>query len=123
MAKGSSSGRDRDRADPERADDAAAASAPVGDDVAAAAESPGELGIDVILGRLERVVKELEGGDLPLERALERFELGVRLARRGSQVLDGIEERVEMLLAERDEVVPLPRPADKSRGEPDDDGG
>lgn len=127
MAKSSSSGRDRDRTDPEGADDGAAASAPVGDDVAAAAENPSELGIDVILGRLERVVKELEGGDLPLERALERFELGVRLARRGSQVLDGIEERVEMLLAERDEVVPLPRPAGRSdhesRGEPDDDGG
>lgn len=80
-----------------------------------------ELGIDDILGRLERVVKDLEGGDLPLERALERFELGVKLARRGSQLLDGIEERVEMLLADRDEVVPLPRTS-AARGD-DDDGG
>jgi exodeoxyribonuclease VII small subunit len=108
-----------------RSDSAPAASAAVTATAAAdedgAAAKGGELGIDDILGRLERVVKELEGGDLPLERALERFELGVKLARRGSQLLDGIEERVEMLLADRDEVVPLPRPP-AARGD-DDDGG
>jgi exodeoxyribonuclease VII small subunit len=64
-------------------------------------------GIDGILDGLEGVVKQLEEGDLPLERALERFEEGVRLARRGSQLLDAVEERVETLLADRDEVVPL----------------
>ena len=79
----------------------------------AKSDAAGEMGIDDILGRLERVVKELEGGDLPLERALERFELGVKLARRGNQLLDGIEERVEMLMADRDEIVPLP----SSRGD------
>jgi exodeoxyribonuclease VII small subunit len=81
------------------------------------AKDDGEPGIDDILGRLERVVKDLEGGDLPLERALERFELGVKLARRGNQLLDGIEERVEMLLADRDEVVPLPRAQSQTRSE------
>lgn len=68
----------------------------------------GPEGIDTILVGLERVVQELESGDLPLERALERFEDGVRLARRGSQMLDAVEERVEMLLADRDETAPLP---------------
>ena len=108
------------RETPKRSEDVPAASAAAKatpatpDDVDAVegkngAGAAGELGIDDILGRLERVVKDLEGGDLPLERALERFELGVKLARRGNQVLDGIEERVEMLLADRDEVVPLPR--------------
>jgi exodeoxyribonuclease VII small subunit len=72
-------------------------------------------GIDAILDGLEGVVKQLEEGDLPLERALERFEEGIRLARRGSQLLDAVEERVETLLADRDEVVPL-------RGGRDEDG-
>lgn len=61
-------------------------------------------GIDEILAQLEGVVADLEGGDLPLERALERFELGVRLARRGGLLLDRVEQRVETLLAERDGV-------------------
>jgi exodeoxyribonuclease VII small subunit len=62
--------------------------------------------IDEILAGLEDVVRELESGELPLERALERFEHGVRLARQGSKVLDAVEERVEMLLADG-QTVPL----------------
>lgn len=64
-------------------------------------------GIDGVLDGLENVVKELESGELPLERALERFEEGVRLARKGGQILDAVEARVETLLADRDDVVPL----------------
>jgi exodeoxyribonuclease VII small subunit len=107
------------RATEKRSDDPSAASGASAQRPAVDDGADAELGVDEILARLERVVKELEGGDLPLERALERFELGVKLARRGSSLLDGIEERVEMLLADRDEVVPLP----KSRGQGDDDGG
>ena len=65
------------------------------------------LSIDEILDGLEEVVAELEAGDLPLEDALQRFEHGVSLARKGSTVLDAVEERVEQLLAERDEAVPF----------------
>lgn len=65
------------------------------------------MGIDEILDRLEAVVQELEAGDLPLEEALRRFEHGVGLARRGSTLLDAVEERVEQLLADRDEAVPF----------------
>lgn len=96
---------------------AAASATPATPRDSSVAKDDGEPGIDDILGRLERVVKDLEGGDLPLERALERFELGVKLARRGNQLLDGIEERVEMLLADRDEVVPLPRAQSQTRSE------
>ena len=87
------------------------------EDVSDVSEPPAS--IDAILGGLEAVVRELEAGELPLERALERFEEGSRLARRGSQYLDAVEERVEMLLAERDEVVPFR----EDRGEGRDDDG
>ncbi len=70
------------------------------------------LGIDAILDRLESVVRDLEGGELPIERALERFEQGVHLARRGNHLLDRVEQRVEMLLADRDETVPMPNAGD-----------
>jgi exodeoxyribonuclease VII small subunit len=64
-------------------------------------------GIDAILEGLEGVVRELESGSLSLEKALGRFEEGVRLARRGSELLDAVERRVEILLADRDETRPL----------------
>jgi len=66
-----------------------------------------DLSIDEILDGLEEVVQELEAGDLPLEDALRRFEQGVSLARRGSTLLDAVEQRVEQLLADRDEAVPF----------------
>lgn len=75
--------------------------------------------IDAVLDGLESVVTELEGGDLPLEQALARFERGVALARQGSAMLDRVEERVEVLLAERDETVPF-RPADDEAASQDD---
>ena len=64
-------------------------------------------GVDAILDDLEAVVRRLEAGDLPLEEALAQFEQGVHLARRGGRLLDAVEQRVERLLADRDETVPF----------------
>lgn len=75
--------------------------------------------IDQVLVNLERVVAELEAGDLPLETALQRFEDGVRLARRGTSLLDAVEQRVEILLEGRDE--PAPFPGAEAAGEDGDD--
>lgn len=91
-----------------------------GGDPADPVEPVEPMGIDTILDGLEDVVKQLEDGELPLERALERFEEGVRLARRGSQLLDAVEERVEALLADRDEAVPLDPGREGTRDEDDD---
>ena len=70
-------------------------------------EADGPRNVDEVLDGLERVVRDLEAGDLPLEKALAMFEEGVRFARRGSELLSAVEERVEMLLADREEIVPL----------------
>ena len=78
--------------------------------------------IDAVLDGLEGVVRELEGGDLPLEEALARFERGVALARQGGAMLDRVEERVEMLLAERDQAVPLSADAESDSDEEPSDG-
>jgi len=59
--------------------------------------------VDTVLGDLEQVVDELESGDLPLEEALARFERGVRLAKDGARMLDDMERRVEVLLADGDD--------------------
>lgn len=48
--------------------------------------------------RLTAIVKSLESGDLPLEKSLELFEEGVRVARAAQARLDEAEKRVEELL-------------------------
>ncbi len=55
-------------------------------------------GFDQVLAHLRGVVERLEGGNLSLEQALAAFEEGVRLSRRGAEILDSAESRVEMLL-------------------------
>lgn len=52
------------------------------------------------LAQLEEVVSRLEDDSVGLEEALKLFERGVKLARRCRTQLDGVERRVEQLLAE-----------------------
>ena len=57
---------------------------------------------EVLIGRLEEVVRRLETGDQSLEASLDNFESGMKLAARASTILDAAEGRVDKLLAARD---------------------
>jgi exodeoxyribonuclease VII small subunit len=50
------------------------------------------------LAALEKIVRELERGELPLEKSLELFERGVRLSRECQERLQQAERRIEVLL-------------------------
>jgi exodeoxyribonuclease VII small subunit len=50
------------------------------------------------LEKLEKIVREMEAGDLPLDSALKSFEEGIRLIRFCSAKLDDTQRRVEQLL-------------------------
>jgi exodeoxyribonuclease VII small subunit len=50
------------------------------------------------LEALEQIVRELERGDLPLQKSLELFEQGIRLSRECQERLDQAERRIEVLL-------------------------
>jgi len=50
------------------------------------------------LTRLEKIVDELEKGDLPLEKALALFEEGMALSTSCRQELEAAEGKVEILL-------------------------
>lgn len=66
------------------------------------------------LEQLEQVVKELERGDLPLERALELFEQGMGLSESCRKQLEEAETRVEILTRKGDKIQPEPfRSSDK----------
>lgn len=70
------------------------------------ADKRADVSAEALLGRLDEVVRELEGGDLPLEDALARFEEGVKLVRSGEELLSSVEQRIEMLLADN-RMVPF----------------
>jgi exodeoxyribonuclease VII small subunit len=58
-----------------------------------------DLGFDAVVTRLRAVVERLETGQLGLEDALAAYEQGVGLARRGHQLLDAAEKKVELLVS------------------------
>jgi len=47
---------------------------------------------------LEDLVEELESGDLPLEKAMKKFEDGIKLTRACQTALKEAEQKVEILL-------------------------
>jgi exodeoxyribonuclease VII small subunit len=60
------------------------------------------------LGELEAVVRQLEGGDLPLEKSIELFERGMKLNEICRRQLATAESRVEILLKKGETVAPAP---------------
>jgi exodeoxyribonuclease VII small subunit len=66
------------------------------------------------LQELEQIVKEMESGDLPLERALELYEKGMKLSERCRKQLEEAETRIEMLVRKGDKMLPEPFRPDKA---------
>lgn len=60
------------------------------------------------LDELEKIVKEMESGELPLERALELFETGMRVSETCRKQLEEAESRVEILIRKGEKVQAEP---------------
>jgi exodeoxyribonuclease VII small subunit len=69
---------------------------------------------ETCLDELEKVVKELEGGDLSLERSLELFERGMALSDTCRKQLEDAETRVEMLIRKEGKLTAVPFQPEKS---------
>ncbi len=54
--------------------------------------------LEKALADLEDLVEELESGDLPLEKAMKKFEEGIKLTRSCQAALKDAEQKVEILL-------------------------
>lgn len=65
------------------------------------------------LDDLERVVKELEKGELPLEKSLELFERGMKLSADCKKQLEDAEMRVEILMKRGSKTIAAPFSADE----------
>lgn len=66
------------------------------------------------LDELEKVVKQIEAGDLPLERSLELFEKGMALSEACRKQLENAETRVEMLIRKDGKLQAEPFRPDKA---------
>ena len=74
------------------------------------------------LATLERIVRELEHGDLPLEQSLDLFEQGVKLSRECQERLNEAERRIEVLLRGGDGAA-IAVPFESGELVEDDEGG
>lgn len=75
-----------------------------------------DIGFEQAMEELERIVSKLEGGDVPLEEAIELFQEGMRLSRLCTQKLDSVERKIEMLLEEDGQLVKKPfAPSEEDR--------
>jgi len=57
------------------------------------------------MDKLEKIVQELESADLPLEKAIKKFEEGVQLSKFCSEKLDETEKRITILLKDQNDHV------------------
>ena len=69
---------------------------------------------EACLEELEKVVKELEAGDLSLERSIELFERGVVLSETCRKQLEEAETRVETLIRKDGKMTAEPFRNEKS---------
>ena len=60
------------------------------------------------LEELERIVKELEKGDLPLEDSIRLFEAGMRVSANCRRQLEEAETRIEILMKRGNEMTAVP---------------
>jgi exodeoxyribonuclease VII small subunit len=67
--------------------------------------------IEQAIKQLEQIVQDLESGDMPLEKAIKKFEEGVQLSKFCSQKLDETEKRITILMQNSDgKIAEVPFP-------------
>ena len=60
--------------------------------------APKKIDLEKALTQLEEIVDDLESGELPLEKAMKKFEQGIKLTRGCQSALKDAEQKVEILL-------------------------
>jgi exodeoxyribonuclease VII small subunit len=61
-----------------------------------------ELDFDKALAELERIVEQLESGNVPLDKSLDLFQRGIGLCRQCKQRLDAAELKVSQLTKDKE---------------------
>jgi len=77
-----------------------------------------EMKFEDALKKLEKIVEDLEAGDLSLDEALEKYEEGIKLSKLCAKKLELAKKKVEILLKSEDGSVEL-KPFDEKMAEED----
>jgi len=64
-------------------------------------EKDKDLSFEKTLERLEKIVDELEDGDLSLDSSLKKYEEGVKLSQACQEKLDKAKERIDLLTKDK----------------------
>ena len=66
-----------------------------------------EMKFEDALKKLEKIVDQLESGDVPLEDSLARYEEGVKLVRHCQKKLDQAKKKIEILVKTKDGKIKI----------------
>ena len=70
--------------------------------------------------QLEKIVQDLESGDMPLEKAIKTFEEGIQLSKFCSEKLDETEKRITILMQNSDgKISEAPFSAENDNSDPE----
>jgi len=84
-------------------------------------ETEGSLKFESALEKLEKIVEEMESGDLPLDEILKKYEEGSGLVRYCAGKLTEAEKRIEILMKNKEgELVAKPFDSEEDDGEKDE---
>ncbi|MEK6601141.1 MAG: exodeoxyribonuclease VII small subunit [Candidatus Binatota bacterium] len=87
-----------------------------------AKKDAGKKKFEEALEALEKVVEQLESGELSLEGSLAAFEEGVRLVKYCNQKLTEVERKIELLVKDKEGKLQLKPLADADDEEPETEG-
>jgi exodeoxyribonuclease VII small subunit len=80
---------------------------------------PKEISFEEAMDMLEEIVQQLESGDAPLEKAIELFQDGMKMAHLCSGKLELVEKKIEILIEENGSLVRKPFTPGDLKGELD----
>ena len=79
---------------------------------------------ETAMKQLEQIVQDLESGDMPLEKAIKKFEEGIQISKYSSEKLDESEKRITLLMRNSDgeKVSEIPFATENEISEENGDG-
>lgn len=63
-----------------------------------------ELNFEETMESLEKIVQELEAGDLNLDDSIKKFEEGIKLSKNANKYLEDAEKKITVLIKEGEEL-------------------
>ena len=57
-----------------------------------------------MIAELEKISQELEKGELPLDESMKKFEEGMKLSKKCSDILESAEKKITILIKDGEEI-------------------